>query len=148
MFGARRFAMLGQALKSEESSLRMSYAKSRLAEIEQRRRVFRAAEAGMTQRDIAKSAHLSQPTVHRMIQQAKALGVEETIEEIVLARFVGDIDTGQMMRRLRGYPHWVLRVIDPADGLLPEDSRSEMDFLAMDGFLSDDEADSVVDAHE
>jgi DNA-binding Lrp family transcriptional regulator len=133
---------------SQESSLKMSYAKSRLAEIEQRRRVFHAAEAGMTQRDIAKSAHMSQPTVHRMIRQATALGVEESIEEIVLARFVGDIGSGQMMRRLRAYPHWIPRIIDLADGLLPEDSRSEVDFLVLDGFLSDDEADAVVDAHE
>ncbi|MDR1806626.1 MAG: winged helix-turn-helix domain-containing protein [Propionibacteriaceae bacterium] len=69
----------------------MAYAKAHVAEIEQRRHVFLAAEAGMTQRDIARSVHLSQPTVHRMIRQAKALGVDESIEEIVLARFVGDI---------------------------------------------------------
>ncbi|MDR1078629.1 MAG: helix-turn-helix domain-containing protein [Propionibacteriaceae bacterium] len=136
-----------EALIAEESSLKLSYAKAHLAEIEQRRQVYLAAQAGMTQRDIARSAHISQPTVHRMIRQARTLGVEESIEEIVLARFVGGIDTDDMMRRLLTYPNWIPRIIDPADGLLPEDSQSEVDFLVVDGFMSDDEADAVIDAH-
>jgi DNA-binding Lrp family transcriptional regulator len=140
--------MAPESRLAQESSLKLSYAKARLAELEQRRHVFWAAQAGMTQRDIAKSAHLSQPTVHRLIRQAKALGVDESVEEIVLSRFAGAIDSAEMMRRLLAHPHWTPRVIDPADGLLPEDSQSEVDFLVMDGFLSDDEADAVIDAHE
>jgi DNA-binding Lrp family transcriptional regulator len=136
-----------QAQAKEESSLKLSYAKSRLAEIGQRRNVFLAAQAGMTQRDIARSVHLSQPTVHRMIRQAEMLGVEESIDEIVLSRFVGEIDTGEMMRRLLSYSGWIPRVYDSLDGYLPEDSEEEMDFLVMDGFMSDEEADAILDAH-
>jgi DNA-binding Lrp family transcriptional regulator len=101
----------------------------------------------MTQRDIARSVHLSQPTVHRLIRQAEVLGVEESIAEIVLSRFVGEIDTGAMMRRLLGSPRWVPRGYERWVGEVPEDSEEELNFLVMDGFMSDEEADAILDAH-
>ena len=139
--------MPSQAQVAEGTSLKLAYAKAYLAEIEQRRHVFLAAQAGMSQRDIARSAHMSQATVHRVIRQAKVLGVEESVDEIVLSRFVGDIDAAEMMRRLVVFPRWVARLVDPLDGVLPGDSEAELDALVADGFLSDDEADAVVAAH-
>jgi hypothetical protein len=120
---------------------------TRLAEIERSRRVFWAAERGMPQRDIARLVHLSQASVHRMIVKARILGVEESVDEIVLKRFTGEICTDEMMRRLSVFPRWVERVVDPVDGLLPEDSESDLDELVADGFLSDAEADAIIAAH-
>jgi len=136
-----------QAHASDESSLKLSYADTVLAEITRKRQVWLAAQAGMPQRDIARGAHMSQSTVHRVLKQAQITGTDESIEEIVLSRFVGVIDTPTMMERLAGYRRWVPRVIDPVDGILPGDSQAEVEALVDDGFLSDDEADAILDAH-
>jgi hypothetical protein len=131
----------------DESALRASYARAQLADIERRRQVYLAALDGMPQREIARSAHLSQASVHRLIAKARLLGIEESLEEIVLSRFIGAIDDAEMMRQLATYPNWVPRVVDPVDGVLPEDSESELDTLVAEGFLTDDEADAVIGAH-
>jgi predicted DNA-binding protein (UPF0251 family) len=140
--------MPSQARAVEQSSLKLAYARFHLAETGRRRHVFLAAQAGMTQREIAKAVHMSQATVHRVIRQAKVLSVEESIEEIALSRFVGEIDTEEMMSQLGSFPQWVARVVDPLDGILPGDSESEVDALVADGFLSNDEANAIVAAHD
>ena len=136
------------AVATREPMLKLSYARSELADIDRMRQVHFAALDGMSQRDIANAVRLSQATVHRLIAKARMLGVHESIEEIVLLRFVGQIDSREMLRRLTSYEHWVPRVVDPVDGVLAEDSEAELDTLLEDGFLAEDEVDQIVAAHE
>ena len=129
------------------SALRLSYARSRLAEIDRMRQVYLASLDGMSQREIAHFAHVSQPSVHRLIARARALGAErESLEEIVLRRFVEDSSPDEMIERLIHFENWVPRVIDPVDGLLDEDSQQELEELVEDGFISEEEIDRVLDA--
>jgi hypothetical protein len=72
----------------------------------------------------------------------------ESVEEVVLQRFVGGISTAQMLERLASIESWVPRVVDPVDGVLPGDSRADLEVLCEDGLLSEDEVDQVLDAHE
>ena len=85
---------------------------------------------------------------HRLIAKARILGVHESIEEVALLRFVGQIDTPEMLRRLTSYEHWVPRVTDPIDGVLAEDSEAELDALLEGGFLTETEVDQILAAHE
>lgn len=129
------------------TELRLSYARARLAEIERMRQVYLASLAGMPQREIAQLVHLSQPSVHRLILRARALGAEhESLEEIVLRRFVEGGSSEEMVERLIGFEHWVPRVIDPVDGVLDGDSQQELEELLDDGFISEEEIDRVLDA--
>jgi len=131
-----------------ESDLKMAYVLARLAEIERTRRVYLAAEGGMAQRDIARAVHMSQSAVHRLIARAKVLGVGESVEEVVLERYAGKISTDQMFPRLRGIEAWVRRVVDPVDGVLPGSSEEDVEALLEGGFLTEAEADAILDAHE
>lgn len=131
-----------------EPQLKFSYAKARIAEIERIRYVYLAAEAGMPQRDIARVVHLSQAGVHRMIARARVAGVAGSVEEIVLQRHIGQIDTVEMMRRLASFEQWVPRMVDPVDGVLPGGSEEELESLLDDGFLTEEELDQIVAAHE
>lgn len=131
-----------------ESDLKMAYVLARLAEIERTRRVYLAAEGGMAQRDIARAVHMSQSAVHRLIARAKVVGVGESVEEIVLERYAGKISTDRMFPRLRGIEAWVPRVVDPVDGVLPGSSEEDVEALLEGGFLTEAEADVILDAHE
>lgn len=132
-----------------QPSLRQAYGRARLAEIERMRQVFLASRDGVPQRDIARAVHLSQASVHRIVAKANALGVEhESLEEIVLRRLVGDLTSDAMLERLVTFERWVPRVVDPVDGVLAEDSRSELEALWEDSLISDEELDRVLDAHE
>ena len=103
----------------------------------------------MSQRDIAQVVHLSQASVHRVIVKARALGMEhESIEEVGLQRFVGQLTADQMLERLIGLDHWVPRVVDPVDGVLAQDSQEALEKLLEDGFISEDEVGQVLDAHD
>lgn len=135
------------AVLEHGSELKLSYARTRLAEIERMRQVYLASLDGMPQREIAQFAHLSQPSVHRLIARARALGAEhESLEEIVLRRFVEDSSPDEMVERLIGFENWVPRVVDPVDGALGEDSQQELEGLLEDGFISEEEIDRVLDA--
>jgi len=113
------------------------------------RQVYLASLDGVPQRDIAAAAHLSQAGVHRIIAKARVLGIErESVEEIVLQRFAGQIASEQMIGKLVGSDAWVPRVVDPVDGVLPGDSQSELEDLLADGLISEDEVDRVLDARE
>jgi DNA-binding Lrp family transcriptional regulator len=131
-----------------ESDLKMAYVRARLAEIERTRRVYLAAEGGMPQRDIARAVHMSQSAVHRLIARAKVVGVDESVEEIVLERYAGKASTDQMFRRLREMRAWVPRVVDPVDGVLPGSSEEDVESLLEGGFLAEAEADLILDMHE
>ena len=131
-----------------ESDLRMAYVRARLAEIERTRRVYLAAEGGMPQRDIARAVHMSQSGVHRLIARAKVVGVGESVEEIVLERYVGKISTDQMFRHLRAVETWVPRIVDSVDGVLPGSSEEDVEALLEGGFLTEAEVDRILDAHE
>lgn len=137
------------SIVAREPRLRLSYARAQLAELERIRQVYLASLEGMPQREIARAVHLSQASVHRVIARARALGMEhESIEEIVLQRFVGQLSSEQMLEKLAGLGRWIPRVVDPVDGVLGEDSPAELERLLDDGFLSEDEVDRVLDAHE
>lgn len=141
--------MSAMTVAAHEPSLRLSYARARLAEIDRMRQVYLASLDGVAQRDVAAAVHLSQASVHRVIVRARALGMErESVEEVVLQRFVGVISTAQMLERLASIESWVPRVVDPIDGVLPGDSQSDLEELCEDGLLSEDEVDQVLDAHE
>jgi DNA-binding Lrp family transcriptional regulator len=129
-----------------ESDLKMAYVQARLAEIERTRRVYLAAEGGMPQRDIARAVHLSQASVHRLVARANLLGVGESVEEIVLERFAGRASTEQMLQRLRMVESWVPRAVDPVDGVLPGSSEEDVEALLDGGFLTESEADQILDA--
>ncbi len=102
----------------------------------------------MPQRDIAQAVHLSQASVHRVIARARALGMDhESIEEIVLQRFIGDLNSERMLEKLAQVEHWVPRIVDPVDGVLAEDTQAELERLHEDGFLSEGELDQALDAH-
>lgn len=136
------------AAAGREPNLRLSYARAHLAELERMRQVYLASLEGMPQRDIAQAVHLSQASVHRVIVRARALGMEhESIEEIVLQRFIGDLSSEQMLEKLAQFGRWVPRIVDPVDGVLAEDSQAELERLHEDGFLSEDELDQALDAH-
>lgn len=136
------------AAAGREPNLRLSYARAHLAELERMRQVYLASLEGMPQRDIAQAVHLSQASVHRVIVRARALGMEhESIEEIVLQRFIGDLNSERMLEKLAQFEHWVPRIVDPVDGVLAEDSQAELERLHEDGFLSEDELDQALDAH-
>lgn len=139
--------MSAVAVAAHEPQLKLSYARAQLAEIDRLRYVYLASLDGMAQRDIAAAVHLSQASVHRLITRARVLGVHESIEEIALLRFVGQIDATELLERLRSFDHWVPRVVDPIDGVLAEDSEADLDALLEDGFLSADEVDQVIAAH-
>ena len=139
--------MSATAIASHEPQLKLSYARTQLADLDRLRYVYLASLDGMAQRDIAAAVHLSQASVHRLIARARALGVHESIEEIALLRFVGQINTTELLERLRSFDHWVPRVVDPSDGVLAEDSEADLDALLEDGFLSADEVDQVITAH-
>ncbi|WP_454859979.1 sigma factor-like helix-turn-helix DNA-binding protein [Promicromonospora soli] len=126
----------------------MAYVRARLAEIERTRRVYLAAAGGMPQRDIARAVHMSQSAVHRLIARAKVVGVGESVEEIVLERYVGKTSTDQMFRRLREMGAWVPRTVDPVDGVLPGSSEEDVEALLEGGFLTEAEADLILDMHE
>lgn len=129
-------------------NLRLSYARAHLAELERMRQVYLASLEGMPQRDIAQAVHLSQASVHRVIARARAVGMDhESIEEIVLQRFVGDLNSELMLEKLAQFEHWVPRIVDPVDGVLAEDSQADLERLREDGFLSEDELDQALDAH-
>lgn len=135
------------ATVEHESELKLSYARSRLAELEQMRHVYLASLDGMSQREIARVVRLSQPSVHRLIARARALDAQhESIEEIVLRRFVEDRPPDELVERLIRFEHWVPRVVDPVDGVLDGDSQGELEGLLEDGFLSEEEIDQVLDA--
>lgn len=137
------------AVVRHQPSLRLAYGRARLAEIERMRQVYLAARDGVPQRDIARAVHLSQASVHRMVAKGRVLGVEsESLEEIVLQRLVGDLSTEEMLARLAGFERWVPRVIDPVDGVLGEDSQSELEALWEDSLISEEELDHVLDTHE
>lgn len=141
--------MSATAVAAHEPGLRLSYARARLAELERMRHVYLASLDGLPQRDIAAAVHLSQSSVHRLITRARAMGIEhESVEEIVLQRFVGQTSTAQMLDRLTSHSSWVPRVIDPVDGVLPGDSRADLEELCEDGLISESEVDRVLDAHE
>ena len=141
--------MSAMTVAAHEPSLRLAYARARLAEIDRMRQVYLASLDGVPQRDIAAAVHLSQASVHRAIVRARALGMErESVEEVVLQRFVGSISTSQMLERLASIKSWVPRVVHPVDGVLPGDSHADLDELCEDGLLSEDEVDQVLDAHE
>lgn len=131
-----------------EPQLKFSYAKARIAELERIRYVYLAAETGMPQRDIARAMHMSQAGVHRMIAVARVTGVSESLEEFVLQRHIGQIDTVEMMDRLVSFERWVPRVVDQVDGVLPGGSEEELESLLDDGFLTEEELDRIVAAHE
>ncbi|WP_448072457.1 hypothetical protein [Georgenia yuyongxinii] len=132
-----------------EPGLKLSYARARLTEIDRMRQVYLASLDGMSQRDIAQVVHLSQASVHRVIVKARALGMEhESIEEVGLQRFVGQLTADQMLERLIGLDHWVPRVVDPVDGVLAQDSQEALEKLLEDGFISEDEVGQVLDAHD
>ncbi|MDR0433173.1 MAG: hypothetical protein LBH48_07725 [Bifidobacteriaceae bacterium] len=140
--------MSAGVVEVRESDLALSYARSRLADLDRMRQVLQAAQAGMAQRDIARAAHLSQPTVHRMIGRARVLGLDnETVEEIVLRRFVGELTDSEMLHQLQAFSRWIPSITDPIDGRLPEDSEAELEALVTEGFLSDGELTRVVAAH-
>lgn len=131
------------------SELKLAYARARLAEIEQMRQVYLASLDGMPQREIARFVHLSQPSVHRLIVRARALSAEkESVEEIVLRRFVEDGSSDAMVEQLVASENWVPRVVDPVDGVLSEDSQQELESLCEDGFLSEEEIDRILDARD
>lgn len=130
-----------------ESDLKMAYVLARLAEIERTRRVYLAAEGGMAQRDIARAVHMSQSAVHRLIVRAKAVGVGESVEEVVLERYADKISTDQMLSRLCEAESWVSRVVDSVDGVLPGSSEEDIEVLLEGGFLTEAEADTILDAH-
>ncbi len=141
--------MSAVAVAAHEPSLRLSYVRARLAEIDRMRQVYLASLDGLPQRDIAAAVHLSQASVHRMIVRARALGIDrESVEEVVLQRFVGQISTAQMLERLASIESWVPRVVDPVDGVLPGDSWADLDELCEDGLISEDEVDQVLDDRE
>ena len=131
-----------------ESDLKMAYVQARLAEIERTRRIYLAAEGGMPQRDIARAVHLSQASVHRLVARAKLLGVGESVEEIVLERYAGKTSTEEMLQRLRVVENWVPRTVDPVDGVLPGSSEEDVEALLDGGFLTESEADQILDARE
>lgn len=131
-----------------EPDLKLSYAHARLAELQRMRQVYLASLDGMPQREIAQAAHLSQASVHRMIVRARALDMaHESIEEIVLQRFVGRLSTEAMLERLERYEFWLPRVVDPVDGVLGDDSQAELEEMLDDDFLTDAEVDQVLDLH-
>lgn len=137
------------AVAAHEAGLKLSYARARLADVERMRQVYLASLDGVSQREIARAARLSQAGVHRMIIRAKALQItDESIEEIVLQRFVGLISSGLMMTKLQQYQSWRPRVVDPVDGVLGEDSQAELDELLEAGFLTEAEADLVLAVHD
>ncbi len=141
--------MSGVASAVHEPSLRLSYARARLAEIERTRQIYLASRDGVPQRDIAAAVHLSQASVHRVIARANAVAIErESVEEIVLQRFVGRITSEEMVSKLVGSEAWVPRVVDPVDGVLPGDSRAELEDMLADGLVTEDEVDRVLDARE
>lgn len=132
-----------------EPSLRLSYARARLAEIERMRQIYLASRDGVPQRDIAAAVHLSQASVHRVIAKANALGIgRESVEEIVLQRFIGQITSEEMVSKLVASGAWVPRVVDPVDGVLPGDSQAELEDMLADGLVTEDEVDRVLDARE
>lgn len=141
--------MSAATVAAHEPSLRLSYARARLAEIDRTRQVYLASLDGVPQRNIAAAVHLSQASVYRMIVRARALGMErESVEEVVLQRFVGDISTAQMLERLASIESWVPRVVDPVDGVLPGDSQADLDEMCEDGLISEDEVDQVLGTRE
>ncbi|QAY64715.1 hypothetical protein ET495_03020 [Xylanimonas allomyrinae] len=141
--------MSAVTVAAHEPSLRLSYARARLAEIDRMRQVYLASLDGVPQRDIAAAVHLSQASVHRLIVRARALGMpRESVEEVVLQRFVGGISTVQMLERLASIESWVPRVVDPVDGVLPGDSQADLEELCEDGLISEDEVNQVLDEHE
>lgn len=140
--------MSNEAVHVGASDLRFAYALSRLADIERTRRIYLAAESGMPQREIAQAVHMSQASVHRVIARARVLGVEPSVEEIVLERYVGQLSTEEMFERLAGLGAWVPREVDPIDGVLPGSSEEDVESLLVDGFLSEAETDRILDAHE
>ncbi|WP_245993279.1 hypothetical protein [Xylanimonas allomyrinae] len=146
---AEEDAMSAVTVAAHEPSLRLSYARARLAEIDRMRQVYLASLDGVPQRDIAAAVHLSQASVHRLIVRARALGMpRESVEEVVLQRFVGGISTVQMLERLASIESWVPRVVDPVDGVLPGDSQADLEELCEDGLISEDEVNQVLDEHE
>lgn len=139
---------MSNAIAVSESELRSAYAHARLAEIERTRRIYRAAEAGMPQREIAQAVHMSQASVHRVIARARAMGVAPSVEEVVLQRHVGLLGSEEMFERLAALESWVPRVVDPVDGVLPGSSEEDVEALLADGFLNEAEADRILDTHE
>ncbi|MCL2424580.1 MAG: hypothetical protein FWD11_11935 [Micrococcales bacterium] len=135
------------SVAAHEPNLRLAYAQARLADAERMRQVYLAALDGVPQRDIARAIHLSQASVHRTVAKARVLGAEhESVEEIVLRRFTGQLTTQQMLTMLAGYERWVPRVVHPVDGVLPGDTQEQLEDLLDDGFLTEDELDQVLDA--
>lgn len=130
----------------DELSLEHAHARMRLAEINQMRQAVLAAQRGVTQREIARRLQVSQPTVHRLLGRAARLGIEPSIEEIVLRRFLGEISSTDMLRALSIDVKWVPRVVDPIDGVLPGGSAEDLEDLVDQGYLSEAEVDHVLQA--
>ncbi|WP_253868462.1 hypothetical protein [Promicromonospora umidemergens] len=69
------------------------------------------------------------------------------MEEIVLQRHVGLLIATEMFELLAALESWVPRVVDPVDGVLPGSSEEDVEALLADGFISEAEADRILDFH-
>jgi transcriptional regulator with XRE-family HTH domain len=71
-----------------------------LAEIDVRRSIFRLADEGMSQRQIAQVVGLSQPEVSRRLKRRSFTPTEPSPREIILSRAAGVLSTKAMMDAL------------------------------------------------
>jgi Homeodomain-like domain len=111
-------------------------ARQRLDERNMYRAIQHAAAAGLRQRQISEIlATVSQATVQRIIQRLAANPelLRETPAEIIDSRAAGDIDSQEMMERLRNWPY--------SFGSVPR-----IDDVATDAYMAGD-WDQVMSAH-
>lgn len=127
--------------KDIERQLRAISPRAELAQLEKIRAVLAAAEAGWSQRDIARRVGVEQPEISRLLKKARLRPdvCERTPREVVLRYAVGELTHEQMMDELE---HW-----DYTFGGIPEDDpaadayvRGSWDQIERAGdLLSDDD---------
>ncbi|MFZ2177521.1 MAG: hypothetical protein WAW17_26535 [Rhodococcus sp. (in: high G+C Gram-positive bacteria)] len=93
--------------KDIEQQLRAVSPRAELSRLEKLRAVLAAAEAGWSQRVIARLVGVEQPEISRLLKAARLRpGVRErTPREVLLRHAVGELDHDRMMAELEGWEY-------------------------------------------
>ncbi|UAJ78990.1 Lrp/AsnC family transcriptional regulator [Leifsonia sp. ZF2019] len=118
-----------------------------LAERRIRRGIYAMHDAGLSQRDIARVAGLSQPEVSRRLKRREVVpATEVTPREIILQRSTGEISSTEMLKLLKGmtFSSSTPRKRSATDGAAGALGTTKQLAEALhDGLLSDEEYEAV-----